>query len=425
MDNETATSLLVIAAAAVFAPILAELVRRWRVPSVLFELLLGILIGPSLLGLATSGDFVSYLSILGLSFLFFLAGYEIDVGEIRGSPLRRAATSWGATLVLGLLVGVVLMLSGEAVSALLVGLCLTSTALGTLLPMMRDRGLLHTSFGSLLVAAGSVGEFAPILAVTLLLSSGSPLHEAVLMIAFVAVAISLAYVASRPHPPRAIEVMQRHLSTSTQLPVRVVLLMVTLMVVLAADLGLDTLLGAFSAGLIARIALRHTEAKALMPRLESLGFGFLIPVFFIVSGMKFDAEALVQDPSLVLLALGFLVLMLAVRGLPALAVYRGLLDTRHRGALMFLQSTALPLIVVITEIGLSTHRMRPENATALVAAGMLSVLLFPLAGFSLLGDLTAPGDDDTTPLSVPPEQRAPPGGRSDQPDRGSNDPLET
>lgn len=425
MDQDTAQSLLVIAAAAVLAPILAELVRRWRVPSVLFELLLGILIGPNLLGLATVGDFVSYLSILGLSFLFFLAGYEIDFSEIRGSPLRRAATSWAVTLALGLLTGALLMLSGQVVSALLVGLCLTSTALGTLLPMMRDRSLLHTGFGSLLVAAGSVGEFAPILAVTLLLSSGSPIHEAVLMVAFVAVSIALAYVASRPHPPRAIEVMQRHLSTSTQLPVRVVLLMVTFMVLLATDLGLDTLLGAFSAGLIARIALRHTEAEALMPRLESLGFGFLIPVFFIVSGMNFDAEALVQDPSLVLRSLGFLVLLLVVRGLPALAVYRGLLDTRHRGALMFLQSTALPLIVVITEIGLSTHRMRPENATALVAAGMLSVLLFPLAGFSLLGDLTVPGDGDMTSLSAPPEERSSPGARSDRPDRGPGDPLET
>lgn len=399
MDSDTARSLLVIAAAAVAAPIVAELFHRWRVPSVLFELLLGILIGPAVLDLAEVGEFISYLSVLGLSFLFFLAGYEIDFTEIRGTPLRRAGLSWAITLALALAVGGALMLEGAVVSGLLVGLCLTSTALGTLMPMLRDRGLLHTPFGSLLTAAGSVGEFAPILAVTLLLSSGSPLHEALLMVAFVLVALALAWVAGRPHPPRWVAMLQRHLTTSAQLPVRVVLLMVTVMVVLAADLGLDTLLGAFSAGLIARLALRHTEDTALMPRLESIGFGFLIPVFFIVSGMKFDAAALVEQPSLVLRALGFLALLLVVRGLPALLAYRGVLDLRHRGALAFLQATALPLIVVITEIGLTTHRMRPENATALLAAGMLSVLVFPLSGFGILG--SAPTGDDAPPGAEP------------------------
>lgn len=390
MDDATATSLLWIAAAAVLAPVLAEVLRRWRVPNVLFELLLGILIGPSVLALAEAGTFIEYLSVLGLSFLFFLAGYEIDFAEIRGAPLSAAIRSWLVTLVLALATGVVLMVEGEVVSALLVGLCLTSTALGTLLPMMRDRGLLHTGFGSLLTAAGSVGEFAPIVAVTLLLSSESPLHESVLMIAFVAIAVLLAYVAARPHPPSWMQAMQKHLYTSAQLPVRVVLLMVTLMVVLAADLGLDTLLGAFSAGLIARVALRDTAHEELMPRLESLGYGFLVPIFFIVSGMGFDARSLVEDPSLILAALGFTALLLVVRGLPALLVYRRTLDGRSRSALALLQSTALPLIVVITEIGTSTDRMRPGTATALLAAGMLSVLVYPLVGFAVLGEATEP-----------------------------------
>jgi Kef-type K+ transport system membrane component KefB len=385
VDNKTAQSLLVIAAVAVLAPLLAELLRRWRVPGVLFELLLGILVGPSVMGLAEVGTFVEYLSVLGLSYLFFLAGYEIDFARLKGTPMRRAGVSWAVTLVLALAVGVVLMLEGAVLSALLVGLCLTSTALGTLLPMLRDRELLDTRFGTILTAAGSVGEFAPIVAVTLLLSSESPLQEALLMLAFVLVALGLAYMAGKPQPPRFVEVMQRHLTTSSQLPVRLVLFMVVVMVVLAAELGLDTLLGAFSAGLIARLVLRNSESEALMPRLESIGFGFLIPAFFIVSGMKFDAEALVEDPTLVLRALGFLALMLAVRGLPALLTYRGVIDLRSRTALAFLQATALPLVVVITEIGLSTHRMRPDNATALVAAGMLSVLVFPLSGLAVLG----------------------------------------
>lgn len=399
MPSSTATSIVIIAAAAVVAPLLAELLRRWRIPSVLFELLLGILIGPAVLGWVEVDEFIKGLSEFGLAILFFMAGYEIDFKRLKGAPLNRAVGGWVVSLVLGLVLGVVLAFEGLVHSSLLIGLALTTTAIGTLLPMLRDRGLLETRFGGFMTAAGAVGEFGPILAITILLSASSPLTEAVLLVVFALLAVAVAAMATRPQPPALVEMLQRHLSTSTQLPVRIIILLIVGLVVVATDLGLDNLLGAFAAGMIARLALSPEQTTALTPRLEAIGFGFLIPIFFIVSGVNFDLDALLSSPTTMLKVPLFLLLMLAVRGLPALIVYKGLLSARQRVALVLLQATALPLLVVITEIGLSTDRMTTSNAAALVGAGMLSVLILPLAGFAVLGD------DDEEP--VEPDAAAP------------------
>jgi Kef-type K+ transport system membrane component KefB len=393
MPDSTALSIVIIAAAAVVAPLLAELLRRWRIPSVLFELLLGILIGPAVLGWVEVDAFISGLSEFGLAILFFMAGYEIDFAKLKGAPLNRGVGGWVVSLALGLGLGAVLAFEGLVLSSLLIGLALTTTAIGTLLPMMRDRGLLETRFGGFLTAAGAVGEFGPILAITILLSASSPFTEALLLIAFAVLAVAVAAMATRPQPPALVDMLQRHLSTSTQLPVRIIILLVIGLVVVAADLGLDNLLGAFAAGMIARLALSPEQTEALTPRLEAIGFGFLIPIFFIVSGVDFDLDSLLESPSTMLKVPLFLVLMLGIRGLPALLVYKGLLSTRERWSLVLLQSTALPMLVVITQIGLSTDRMEPGNAAALVGAGMLSVLILPLAGFALLGDT----EDTATP----------------------------
>lgn len=385
MDRSTGISLVVIAAAAVLAPLLAEALRRWRVPSVLFELLLGILIGPALLGWVEVDPFVSGLSALGLAILFFMAGYEIDFQKLRGAPISRGIAGWLISLVLGLLLGAVLMLEDVVLSSLLIGLALTTTAIGALLPMLRDRQMLHSPFGAFITAAGAVGEFGPIVAITILLSASNPAVESVLLIVFAGLAVGVAALATKEQPPKFIEMMQRHLSTSTQLPVRIILLLVTVMVMLASRLGLDSLLGAFAAGIIARLALSREQSEALSPRLEAIGFGFLIPVFFIVSGVQFDLDSLLSSSATMLKVPIFLAMMLLIRGLPALLVYRGVLSIRERTALTMLQCTALPLLVVITQIRLDEDRMRPGNAAALVGAGMLSVLVFPLVGFAILG----------------------------------------
>jgi len=396
MSYQTAVSLFVIAVAVALAPLCSEALRRWRVPSVLFELLFGIIIGPEVLHWATTDVFINGLDVLGLCFLFFMAGYEIDFSKLGRDPVTRGAIGWFVSLVLGLGVGLVLLLTNFAISSLLVGLALTTTSIGTLLPMLHDRDLLDTTFGRLLVAAGTAGEFGPVVAVTVLLGVASPGTEALLLVAFVLLALGVAYVAGRPQPPRVVETMQRHLGTSTQLPVRIVLLLITGLVLVASSLNLEILLGAFAAGLIVRIGFTADQARDMKPRLESIGFGFLIPVFFVVSGMQFHVRALYDNTSTLERVPIFLGLLLVVRGLPALAVYARVLSWRQRSALGVLESTALPLLVVITQIGLDTHHMLPVNATALVGAGMVSVLVFPLLGFALAGDAAehVPGGAD-------------------------------
>ena len=403
MTHQTAISVFVIAAAVAIAPLCSEVLRKWRIPSVLFELLLGILIGPEVLHWASTGQLVNGLDALGLSFLFFMAGYEIDFARLSGTPLKRGSVGWFVSLALGLCVGLVLLITGFAISSLLVGLALTTTAIGTLLPMLHDRGMLETPFGKILVAAGTAGEFGPVVAVTVLLGAASPGSEALLLMLFVVLAVGVAFIASRPQPPRVVETMKRHLGTSSQLPVRIVILLITGLVLLASSLSLEVLLGAFAAGLIIRIAFTNEQAEDMQPRLESIGFGFLIPVFFVVSGMQFHVRALISSNNALERMGIFLVLFLVVRGLPALVVYAKVLTLRQRTALAVLQSTALPLLVVITEIGLSTNHMLPVNATALVGAGMLSVLLFPLIGFAIAGK-----DAEGVPLSETEREEADP-----------------
>ena len=383
MSSTSATSLTVIVLVAVLAPLLAELLRRFRIPSVVLELGFGIVIGQQVLGLAEVTDIIDGLSNLGLSFLMFLAGFEIDLDRVRGRPLRRATVTWLCSLVLGLLVAGIMVIEGFALSDLLIGLALTTTALGTLLPMLRDSGVIDSRFGGHVLAAGTVGEFGPIVAIALLLTSDNPAGTAVLLVLFVALALATVWLALRARSPRVAALMQKHLQSSAQLPVRVAVLLVVLLVWVAGDLGLDVLLGAFTAGIVVRLFVEGPDKPVISGKLEAIGFGFLIPVFFVVSGMNFDLDALTSEVTTMLRVPLFLVLFLVVRGLPTMLLYRRDLAGPDRASLAFFSATALPLVVVITGIGLDTERMKPENAAALVGAAMVSVLIYPLIAFAL------------------------------------------
>ena len=395
------SSYVIILAVAVAAPVLADLVRRPQVPSVLFEILLGVVVGPQLLGWAEISPFVDGLAQIGLAFLMFMAGYEIDIARLRGTPAKLAGISWLATLVLGMGIGIVLAISDATISSLLIGLALTTTAFGTLLPILRDRGVLDTPLGPYVLAAGAAGEFGPIIAITLTLSGHNPALEGLLLVAFIGVALGAAFVATRPQPPPIVEALRRHSQMSSQLPIRVIMLMLGALFLLAFELGLDTLLGAFAAGMVVRIAFSHEQEEWIEPRITAIGFGVLIPVFFVVSGMRLDIDALTSDASELIRVPAFLLLFFVVRGLPALFVYRKVLTAAHRRSLAFFQSAALPLVVVITDIGLQTDRMRPANAAALVGAAMLSVLLFPMLGFAALGSSAG---ETPPPIASEPEE---------------------
>jgi Kef-type K+ transport system membrane component KefB len=398
VDSATLASLTLIALVAVIAPVLADLTKN-RIPGVIIEIVLGVVIGTQVLGWAHLTPVVVTLGNIGLTFLFFMAGYELEVPAIRGRPLRQATIGWFVGLALSVSIAGFLVFTGFALSTLLIAFALTTTALGTLLPMLHDNGEASTRFGAYVIAIGGVGEFLPVVAIALLLTTDNPFGEALLLALFVVLAAAALAFALRPTPARVTGLMRRHLESSAQLPIRVAVLLIILLVWVATHLGLDVLLGAFAAGLLVRVANRGEDSEIIGRKLSGIAFGFFVPLFFIVSGMRFDLSALTSDPSTFFRLPLFLGLFFVVRGLPVLLLYRR--DVPRSGLLpmALLASTALPLVVAITEIGLQTGKMRPANAAALVGAGMLSVLLFPATAFALRRrGRTAP--DDTMSPSV-------------------------
>jgi Kef-type K+ transport system membrane component KefB len=390
MSQIDPASFLVIVVAAATAGILrTAFERRLIVPVVVIELVLGIVIGPQVAGLARVDQFTSFFGNLGLAMLFFFAGYEIDFERIRGRPLELALLMWLMSLALAFGVGGMLALAGVVLSLLYTGAAMATTAMGTLVPILSDSGELKTRFGTHLLAIGAIGEFGPIMLVTVFLSSDHPLAEAALLLGFVAVAVLTGLLAVRS-VWRGWAAIERSLEASTQLAVRLMVVLVFGLVALASELGLDVLLGGFVAGLITRAALQGREVSAFESKTTALGFGFLIPFFFITSGMKFNGAALVNDPEALLRVFLFLVLFLIVRGLPVLVLYRRLMGRRDRFALGFFSATQLPMVVAITTVALAKHHMRSVTAASLIAAGILSTLIFPIVGVRLRGDRYEP-----------------------------------
>jgi Kef-type K+ transport system membrane component KefB len=349
------------------------------------ELLLGIAIGPQVADIAQVDPTTEFLSNLGLGMLFFFAGYEIDFERIRGRPLTLAALGWGLSLVLAYGIGGILAAAGVIVSYLFTGSAMATTAIGTLIPILRDAGELRTRFGTFLLAAGAIGEFGPILLITLILSAHNPVHEALVLIAFVVLAVMAGVLAVRS-AWRGWPLVERTLETSSQLAVRLAVVLVFGLVALAAELGLDLLLGGFVAGIITRVALRGREVEVLESKLTAVGYGLLIPFFFVVSGMNFDLDALTSSAEAVLKMVMFFALFLIVRGVPALLLYRGVLGLRDRAALAFYSATELPLVVAITTIAVDQGHMHSDTAAGLVGAAIISTLVFPLVGLWLRRD---------------------------------------
>jgi Kef-type K+ transport system membrane component KefB len=176
--------------------------------------------------------------------------------------------------------------------------------------------------------------------------------------------------------------LERTFEASSQLAVRITVVLVFGLVLLASKLGLDVLLGGFVAGMITRAALRGHELTIFESKLTAVGFGFFVPFFFVTSGLEFDLNALGSTTALLKLAM-FFGLFLVVRGAPALLLYRGVLSGRERGALAFYSATELPLVVAITTLAIDQGHMRASTAAGLVGAAMLSTLIFPFVGLAL------------------------------------------
>lgn len=387
------SSLLVIVAVAAVVPLIVGLTRI-RVAEVVLLLAGGIIFGPHVLGMIKVDASIDLLSDMGLGLLFFLAGNELERRAVSGRNGRLAAIGWGTSLLVAGLVTGGLYAVGFVVDYLGIAIALTTTALGTLLPILRDAGESKTRFGLLFMGAGAWGEFGPIIAIAILFGTQSSFVAILSIIGFSIVALLVALVPSRLNSPKLQAVLNRGYGTSSQTAVRITMLLLVFLLTLASDFGLDAILGAFIAGIIVRRYAPRSEESQLHHRIEAIAFGFFIPIFFIVSGANLDIISIIQNPITLLV---FFVLLLLVRGLPQFFIYRKMIpDVFQRGRFALLVATGLPMIVAITTLEVESGAMLPKNAAGLVGAGALSVLVFPLIANLLGKKVKNPLPDDVS-----------------------------
>ena len=389
MDELSFDNLFVVCAVAAAVPLLLGYLPRLRVPSVVVEIGAGVVLGPALLGWVQVDAAVATLSWLGLAFLLFLAGLEIDLAALRGPVLRLALASFVLSFALGLAAGLALRAAGEVRSALFVAVVLSATSLGVVIPVLKDAGAAGAPLGRIVIAAASVADIATILLLSLLFSEegGSVASTVALLGGFVALAVAVVVSVQGAERSSVLSgALLRLQDTTAQIRVRGAVLLLVVFAAAAQELGLEVILGAFVAGALLGVldrdrAMSHPN---LRPKLDAVGFGLLVPVFFVTSGLRFDLDALTEDPGTLARVPILLAALLVVRGLPAL-LYRGTLGSgRAVAAAGLLQATSLPFIVAATAIGVELDALAPATAAALVAAGLLSLLVFPAAALTLL-----------------------------------------
>lgn len=380
-------NLLVVVAVAFLAPLLLGLFPRVRLPSVVLEIVAGILVGPSVLAIAEVDQSVEVVALIGLAFVLFLAGLEIEFAKLRGTVLRLAAAGFAVSFGIAVAVALGLSAGGLVETPLLVAIILCATSLGVLVPVLKDAGEISSTFGQLIVAAASIADFGAIILLSVFFSGEGGTGATLLLLGGLVVlsAAVLLVVRGAEGSARLRAGLVRLQDTTAQIRVRGALVLFVGFAAIAETLGLEVILGAFLAGAIVSLVDRdevmtHPDFRR---KLEAMGFGFFIPVFFVTSGVRFDLDALTASTSNLLMVPVFLAALVIVRGLPAL-VYRRVLDGPHTVVAGLLQATSLPFIVAATAIGMELGLLDAAEGAALVGAGLLSVLLFPLAGLVLL-----------------------------------------
>ena len=388
MPNVSFFGLLIVAIVAFLAPLLLGLTPARRLPAIVLEIVAGIIIGPSVLGWVKVDLPISILSVLGLAFLLFLAGLEVELERLRGRLLVFVGSGFLLSLGLALLVGYGLYVAGQVVSPLLIAIILVATGLGIVIPVLKDAGESNSDFGQLVIAGAMFAEFGSIILLSLFFSreATSTMTKLVLLGGFVLLAAGFAFVVLRlERSMRIAAVLLRLQDTTAQIRVRGAFMLLVAFVALASLLGLETILGAFVAGVILRFVdgdrmMTHPQFRQ---KLEAVGFGVFIPVFFVTSGIRFDLAALISSPATILRVPVFLVALLLVRGVPAL-LYRPLVGSRRAIVAGLLQATSLSFIVAASQIGLELGLITKATGAALIAAGLLSVLIFPLLALTIL-----------------------------------------
>lgn len=381
-------NLLFVALIAVLAPLVLGFAPRLRMPAVVLEIVAGIAVGPSGLGWVEADLSVEILSVIGLAFLLFLAGLEIDVRMLRGRQLRLALVGFAASIGLGVLAGLGFAAVDWVHDPLLFAVALSATSLGLVVPILKDSGRLGSDTGHTVIVASTVAEFGAVILLSLLFSAQDDIDagaRVVLLAGFAALIVVIAIaVGLARRSMRLGDVVLRLQDTTAEIRVRAAVVLLIAFTVLAERFGLESILGAFIAGAILGVVDRDsTSHPHFRTKLHAIGYGFFIPVFFITSGLTLDLSGLVENPSALLRVPLFLLALLAVRGLPAL-LYAPRLGRASALAGGLLQATSLPFIVAATQIGVATGLMTSVTAAALTTAGLLSVVLFPIGALSLL-----------------------------------------
>lgn len=393
MEGPAFSGLLIVVAAAFAAPFVLGFFPNVRLPAVVLEIVAGIVIGPSVLGWVHVDATIDVLATIGLVFLLFLAGLEIEFEHLRGSVLRLAGIGWLLSVVIAVLAGLALHAGGFAQTPLLVAVILSATSLGVIIPVLKDAGEIESPFGQLVVAAGSIADFGAIILLTVLFAGKGGTGATLVLIGslFVLAAVVFAVVRGAERSMRIRDDLLRLQDTTAQIRIRGAIVLLVAFAATAEQLGLEVILGAFAAGAVLTL-LDRDEAMThplFRRKLEAIGFGVFIPVFFVTSGLRFDLDALLHDPSNLAMLPVFLVALALVRGLPAL-LYRDVVGRDKAIVAGLFQATSLPFIVAGTAIGRSLGLIGAAESAELIAAGLLSVLLFPLAGSVLLrGDADA------------------------------------
>ena len=385
--------LLIVGLIAVAAPLLVTAIPKVRIPAAVVEIVAGILVGPSVLGWVEVDAPIAVLSLVGLAFLLFLAGLEIDLAGLRGDLLRLPVLGFAVSLGVGVAAALAFDAAGWVQNPLFLAIALCATSLGLVVPVLKDAGAADQPVGQFTIAASTVADFGAVILLSLFFSEseGGAASKLIAVGLFAVVIAAVAVTLARAGRSMRLDaVLTRLQDTTAEIRVRIAVALLIGFVALAASSGLETILGAFIAGAVLGSIDRDTVTHPnFRLKLEAVGYGFVIPVFFVASGVRFDLDALTESPSALVRVPVFLLALLAVRGIPAL-LYRRRLSPDGVAAAALLQATSLPFLVAATQIGVSIGAVTPVTAAALVSAGLLSVVVFPPLALARLRRRPAP-----------------------------------
>lgn len=388
--------ILVITAIAWFTPLLLSMLKLKKIPTVLVEIILGFLVARFFFGDLSDGTIrtLEFLAQIGLIFLMFLSGLEIDMDQIIASFPRkkiRFSTAVANPLIIGLIYFLIAMTFAYLVSAGLslfweiphvwyFSLILVATSLGIVMPVLKERGDTNSRYGQMIIIAASISDFFGILLFTftaIILKSGFQLELLYIFAIFI-----LFYVVyklgQRAKSIKLIKKLIYQLShAAAQIQVRGSILLILVFVVFAQLIGDEVVyLGAFLSGLILSTLL-HRERSMILIKLDGMGFGFFIPFFFIMVGVQFDPSSLSGfDQSMIWFLIALLLSLYAINVLPAI-LWRRLFGLRRALSGGFLMASRLSLVIVASAIGMSLGVITPELNASFIILAVASCFISP------------------------------------------------